>query len=120
MVHSDSPGCPRTIMGGVYPIWPASIEPERNAWNAVPGSMEMEMAPKVDERTKPEIRCLCMLRDAAEPGVPREGLVTAVGEEDTRGGTNYRKGYLLLYGVLLCAIGDDSRRQPRTPSGKQS
>jgi len=31
------------------------------------------------------VRGVCALRDAAGPGVPREGLVTAVGEEDARG-----------------------------------
>ena len=36
-----------------------------------------------------------MLRDVAEPGVPWEGLVTAAGEEDARGGDELQEGISL-------------------------
>ena len=36
------------------------------------------------------IRRVCALGDAAEPGMPWEGLVTAVGEEDARRGNKLR------------------------------
>ena len=65
------------------------------------------------------VRGVCALRDAAEPGVPRDRLVTAVGEEDARGGNELHERISLNNGILLCAIGDDSQTQPRTPSGKR-
>lgn len=34
------------------------------------------------------VQRICTLGDAAEPGVPRESLVTAIGEEGARGETN--------------------------------
>ena len=37
------------------------------------------------------VRRVCALGDAAKPGVAREGLVAAVGEEDARGGDKLHK-----------------------------
>src|SRR5258706_8114073 len=39
----------RPSTGRIYPIWPANVDPEKNAWKAV--SEPIEMTPKAEERT---------------------------------------------------------------------
>ena len=106
----------------MYPIWPASTEPEKNAWEAV--SEPMEMAPKAVERTNTASEALfgvCVRYEARlSQACPGRALSRLQAKKMREAETNYRKGYLLVYGILRCVIGDDSQTQPRTPSDKQS